>query len=199
MPEIELRPLTRADYPLLSEWLREPAVRRWWADDPSLSAIEEEYGAAVDGFDPTRVLVASEQGMPFGLIQWYRYADEPEYVAELDSAIELPHDATSIDYLVGVPEARRRGLGSAMVTAVLDQVQASGSRTVVVPVHAGNESSWRMLEGCGFHRVGEADLEPDNPEDDRRHLLYRLDLPPRLAKTRTADRGPGQASVLLGR
>lgn len=126
IPVIELRPLTRGDYPLLSDWLREPAVRRCWADDPSLSAIEEEYGAAAGGIDPARVLIASVQGTPFGLIQWHRY-------------------------LVEVPEARRRGPGSPMVTAV--------------------------LERRGFHRVGEADLEPDNPEDDRRHLVYRLDLP----------------------
>lgn len=63
-----------------------------------------------------------------------------------------------------------------MVAAVLQSIWASGSRTVVVPVHADNERSWRMLERCGFHLVGEASLEPDNPEDDRRHVVYRLEL-----------------------
>jgi aminoglycoside 6'-N-acetyltransferase len=173
---VDLRLLTRDDYWVLSEWLREPLVRRWWADDPSLSAIEEQYGGSIDGTDPTRVLVASEDGTAYGLVQWYRYADEPEYVAELGESVELPAGATSIDYLVGVPEARGRGLGSAMVAAVLELVRASGSRSVVVPVHAENESSWRMLERCGFRRVGEAELEPDNPDDDRRHVVYRLDL-----------------------
>jgi aminoglycoside 6'-N-acetyltransferase len=173
---VDLRPLTRDDYWLLSSWLREPLVRRWWADDPSLTAIEEQYGGSIDGTDPTHVLIASDEGTAFGLIQWYRYADEPEYVAELGACVDLPDQATSIDYLIGLPEARGRGLASAMVAAVLQPVWASGSRTVVVPVHADNERSWRMLERCGFRLVGEADLEPDNPEDDRRHVVYRIDL-----------------------
>jgi len=47
----------------------------------------------------------------------------------------------------------------------------------VVAVHAGNRASSRLLERCGFRLVGEADLDPDNPEDDRRHVVHRLDLP----------------------
>lgn len=177
MPDVELRPLVREDYWLISTWLREPLVRRWWAENPSLSAIEEQFGASIDGTDAAHVSIASEDGTPFGLVQWYFYRDESEYVAELGEAVDLPEGATSIDYLIGVPEARGRGLGSAMVTAVLAPIHTAGSRTVVVPVHADNESSWRMLGRCGFHRVGEIELEPDNPADDRRHVVYRLDLP----------------------
>lgn len=176
MPDIELRPITREDYWLISTWLREPLVRRWWAENPSLSAIEEQYGASIDGNDAAHVLIASEAGTPFGLIQWYFYRDESDYVAELGDAVELPDGATSIDYLIGAPDSRGRGLSSAMVSAVLQPIRASGSRTVVVPVHADNESSWLMLERCGFHRIGEIELEPDNPDDDRRHVVYRLDL-----------------------
>jgi aminoglycoside 6'-N-acetyltransferase len=176
MPDVDLRPLTRDDYWLLSTWLREPLVRRWWADDPSLSGLEEQYGASIDGTDAAHPLIASVEGTPFGLIQWYFYRDEAEYVAELGGAVELPEDATSIDYLIGSPEFRGRGLALAMVAAVLAPIREAGSRTVVVPVHADNESSWGMLARAGFHLVGEADLEPDNPEDDRRHVVYRLDL-----------------------
>jgi aminoglycoside 6'-N-acetyltransferase len=35
------------------------------------------------------------------------------------------------------------------------------------------------LEKAGFRLVGEAELEPDNPVDDRRHVVYRLDRPVR--------------------
>lgn len=173
---VDLRPLTRDDYWVLSGWLREPLVRRWWADDPSLSGLEEQYGASIDGTDAAHPLIASIEGTPFGLIQWYCYRDESEYVAELGDAVDLPDGATSIDYLIGVPELRGQGLARAMVAAVLQPIRAAGSRTVVVPVHADNEASWGMLAGCGFRRMGEIELEPDNPEDDRRHVVYRLDL-----------------------
>lgn len=176
MPDVELRPFLREDYWLLSTWLRDPLVARWWADDPSLIAIEEQYGPSIDGLDAAHILLASYDGTPYGLIQWYRYVDETDYVIQLGDAVELPDDATSIDYLIGVPELRGRGLATAMVAAVLEPIRAAGSRTVVVPVHADNVDSWRMLERSGFRRVGEADLEPDNPADDRRHVVYRLDL-----------------------
>ncbi len=178
MPDVSLRPFTRDDYWLLSSWLREPMVARWWADDPSLLAIEEQYGPSIDGLDAAHLMIAADAtGTAYGLIQWYRYADETEYVAQLGDAVDLPDDATSIDYLIGSPDFRGQGLASSMVEAVLAPIHAAGSRTVVVPVHADNEHSWRMLERCGFRRVGEADLEPDNPADDRRHVVYRLDLP----------------------
>jgi aminoglycoside 6'-N-acetyltransferase len=176
MPVVELRPFTREDYWLLSTWLRDPLVARWWADDPSLIAIEEQYGPSVDGLDAAHILLASYDGAAYGLIQWYRYLDESDYVAQLGDAVDLPDDATSIDYLIGSPELRGRGLASAMVAAVLVPIRQAGSKTVVVPVHADNEDSWRLLERCGFRRVGEADLEPDNPADDRRHVVYRIDL-----------------------
>ena len=33
LPAVELRPLQRADFPLLARWLAEPLVARWWAHE----------------------------------------------------------------------------------------------------------------------------------------------------------------------
>ncbi len=54
------------------------------------------------------------------------------------------------------------------------------SSCVVVPVNAANRASWRMLEKAGFTLVAEGELEPDNPIDDRGHLVWRLDRPEKL-------------------
>ena len=63
----------------------------------------------------------------------------------------------------------RRGGGRGRAAAI-------GDAPVVVPVHAGNAASAGVLRAAGFSVVTEADLEPDNPADDRRHVVYRLDL-----------------------
>jgi len=34
-----------------------------------------------------------------------------------------------------------------------------------------------VLEKVGFRRIGEAQLEPDNPIDPPLHYVYRLDRP----------------------
>jgi len=176
VPVVELRPISRDDFPLLGEWLREPLIAEWWHDDPAPGALERRYGPSVDGADPARVLIASEQGEPVGLIQWYRLDDEPEYRAELEAVVPVPAGAVSLDYLIGSADRRGRGLGRAMIVAALREVRAAGAPAVLVPVHAGNVASRRVLQRCGFRPVATADLEPDNPAHDRGHVLFRLDL-----------------------
>ena len=46
---------------------------------------------------------------------------------------------------------------------------------VMVAVHADNVASWRVLQRVGFRHVGSGRMAPDNPRDDERHVVYRLD------------------------
>ncbi|KQS57904.1 hypothetical protein ASG36_15105 [Geodermatophilus sp. Leaf369] len=175
---ITLRPLQREDLALPRSWLDEPLVRRWWADDSSAEAVEAQYGPSVDGTDPTRVWVVLDDGAPVGLVQGYRWADEPAELAAMATVWPVPDGAVSVDYLLGVPSARGRGVGPALVSAAVAELQAlyPDARDVVVPVHAENRRSWRALEKAGFTRVAEGELEPDDPADSRDHVVYRLEL-----------------------
>ena len=169
--DVTLRPLTRADLPLLGDWLREPLVDEWWHDDPAPEALERRYGPAIDGNEPTVLRLGLVDGVPAGFVQWYRFADEPEYTAELAAAgVAVPPEAWSLDYLVGAAEHRRRGVGTALVRGAL---AAIGPAPVLVPVHADNPGSAGVLRNAGFALVAEADLEPDNPAHSRRHLVLR--------------------------
>ena len=162
------RPLTRADFALLARWLAEPLVARWWNHDVTPEALERDFGPAVDGTEPGEVCVASLDGTPFGLIQRYVIADHPEYVEELAPIIAVPPTALSVDYLIGEPDLRGRGLGARMIAAFI-----ADADDVIVPVSAGNTASWRALERAGFARVAEGELEPDNPGEGRAHVIYR--------------------------
>jgi aminoglycoside 6'-N-acetyltransferase len=165
---VELRPLTRADLPLLGGWLQEPLVDEWWHDDPAPEALERRYGPAIDGLQPTELRIGERDGVAVGFVQWYRLADEPEYTAELAPHLPIPEDAWSLDYLVGAEEHRRRGIGTALVRAALAEI---GPHPVIVPVHAENPGSAGVLRNAGFRVVTAADLEPDNPAHSRRHLV----------------------------
>ncbi len=168
---IRLQPLQRADLRLLAAWLAEPLVARWWAEDPA--QVEQRYGPSLDGADPTALYLGVEDGVPVGFVQVYRFADEPAYTAELAPLVVVPEGALSIDYLVGEPSARGRGVGTALVRAAVERGFADhpGAQDVVVPVHADNRASWRALERAGFTRVAEGELEPDNPADSRDHVV----------------------------
>jgi len=175
-PDVELRPLSRADLPLVSRWLAEPLVARWWADDPAPEAVEAEYGPTVDGTDPTRVYLGLSDGEPFGLIQVWRFADEPDSYAELSRVCHVPPGALGIDYLIGEPDARGRGLGTAMIAAAVARGFADhpDADDVLVAVALGNEASWRALRRAGAVWYAEGEMAPDNPADPPDHVVHRF-------------------------
>lgn len=176
--DVGFRPLARADFDTLGRWLREPLIAWWWSDDPSPAAIEATYGPAIDGHESTDVCIVTIDGNDAGLIQRYRIADEAEYVDELAPLVDLPDGVMSIDYLLS-QDAAGGGRGTAVIGAFVARLwdDHPACPCIVVPVHADNRRSWRALERCGFARVAEGDLTPDNPAHSPRHVIYRLDRP----------------------
>ncbi|MBF6331335.1 GNAT family N-acetyltransferase [Nocardia transvalensis] len=176
-PQFTCRRLTTEDFPMLGEWLAQPHVRRWWNHEFTPEAIERDFGPSARGEDPSEDLLIYADGEPVGLVQRCRLHDFPEYVAELTPLIEVPAEAMSIDYLVGDPQLVGRGLGSAMIGAVIAGTWADHPRAdcVIVPVTAANRASWRALENAGLRRIAEGPLTPDNPADDGHHFIYRID------------------------
>ena len=176
--KVAFRPLTRADFDLLGGWLAEPLVARWWCHEHSAAALERDFGPSVDGDDPTEVFIATVGGRAFGLIQRHRIADAPDYERELRALWPLPVGALSIDYLIGEPDLRGRGLGSTMIATLAGQTERDlqGAADIVVPVAAGNRASWRALERAGFRLVATGPLTPDNPADPPDHVVYHRAL-----------------------
>jgi aminoglycoside 6'-N-acetyltransferase len=175
-PVVELRLVRRVDLPLLGRWLQEPLVARWWNEPGSAEAVEARYGPSIDGTDPTALYLGLHEGEPFGMVQVYAFADEPGYTAELSAVCPVPSGALSIDYLIGEPAARGRGLGAAMIAAAVARGFADhpDARDVLVPVALGNEASWRALRRAGASWYAEGDLEPDNPVDPPQHVVHRF-------------------------
>ena len=108
-----------------------------------------------------------------------RFAEEPESLAELSAGCPVPPGARSIDYLVGAPADRGRGLGTAMIAAAVARGFADhpDAADVLVPVVRANEASWRTLLRAGATWYAEGELEPDNPVDSRDHVVLRFTRP----------------------
>jgi len=172
-------PIRRSDFALLSQWLATAHVARWWDDDPALDAIESDYGGCVDGTEPCEVFIAQWDGRPIGLIQRYRFGAYPQYAMEMAHIMDVAPECTSIDYLVGPPDALGKGWGSAMIAAMAARIWEDdpGTPRIIVPVQADNQASWRALERAGFVRVAEGELAPDNPADRPAHFIYSLGRP----------------------
>ena len=177
MNAFALRPITRSDFPLVARWRREPHVARWWCDSPEPQAIEAEYGGVIDGREAAQVFIAHGEGRPVGLVQRFALDGYPPYRDEIAAWTPVPAGAWSLDYFLGEPSVLRRGWGTALVAQLASGIFADhpAASAILVPVHADNLASCRVLERCGFRHAGDGEFEPDHPDDDRRHRIYRLD------------------------
>src|SRR6185437_1620197 len=107
MPGLSFRPLVRDDFAMLSRWLAEPHVAKWWCSPSDMAYIEHEYGPAIDGADPTELFVLQREDQPIGLFQRYLLDDYPDWAAAVGFT-----GAAAIDYLIGEPALVGQGLGS---------------------------------------------------------------------------------------
>jgi aminoglycoside 6'-N-acetyltransferase len=149
--------MTDDDLPLLHRWLNEPGVVRWWeGDDVSWAGVVDEYSEAAA--DPhVEYWLALVGGREVGWAQLWPTADEPDEVQPWWDA-GVARASGSIDYLVGEPGDRRRGVGSAMIRAFVRDVafprHPQWVQVAVAPL-AANTASWRALEKAGFRFLAE--------------------------------------------
>lgn len=156
---MEFRPLTDADLPLMHRWLNEPGVVEWWeGEDVSWDAVCAEYGEANPEPVEHWLALEDEGRAPVGWIQCYPVADHlaDEEVRQW-LALGVPETAAGIDYLIGDPAARGRGLGSRMIDAFVEQIvfaRHPGWDPVCASPYEANVGSWRALANAGFAHVG---------------------------------------------
>jgi len=176
---IAFRHLARSDYAMLRGWLLTPHVARWWADDSSDEGLEEMYGGCIDGIEPAEVFIAQRGSRDIGLAQRFRIDSYSEYREEIAALTDIPVGTSSIDYLIGPADAIGRGWGTELIRTFIARLWQDdpGATSIIVPVHAENTPSWRVLESAGFRRVATGHLTPDNPIDTTNNFIYRLDRP----------------------
>jgi ribosomal protein S18 acetylase RimI-like enzyme len=75
-----------------------------------------------------------------------------------------PPDECFLESLWVPPERRREGVGFAMITGILDRLQADGIRTVFLWVLDGNPDAIRLYERAGFALTGDREPLPDDPD-----------------------------------
>ena len=147
------RRLTDDDLPMMHRWLNEPGVVRWWeGDDVSWDAVARDY---VED-DEAEHWIATCGGDDVGWIQCWPVAAEPDE-CEQWLALGVHRTAAGIDYLVGDPARRGRGLGSAMIRAFVTEVVFGlhpGFTQAAAAPYTANEASWRALRNAGFRFLG---------------------------------------------
>ena len=130
---------------------------QWWeGDDVSWEGVVGDYSSTGRAGDPCEHWIAAVDGREVGWIQLWDVQTEPEEVAPW-WALGVDRTAGGIDYLIGDPGERGRGVGTAMLRAfVLDAFDRHPEYTQIgAAPYAANRASWRALERAGFRLLGE--------------------------------------------
>lgn len=170
--EFRLRPVRPADLPLVTKWMNDPAVAAYWSLDGPAEHTERHVSAQLAGDGRSTPCLGLIDGTPMSYWEVYR--------ADLDPLARhyrsQPHD-TGIHLLLGPPDARGRGLGSILLTALADHLLRYAPRLVGEP-DVRNTPSVRAFHNAGFHPAAELDLP-----DKRAVLMTRSALPTRRTAT----------------
>jgi aminoglycoside 6'-N-acetyltransferase len=168
---VSFRPLQTVDLPLVARWQARPHVARWWRAPADLESVTREYEPIIAGRDPTEVFVVESDGEPVGFIQRYLLADNPEWAA----AIGIQEGA-GIDYYIGQEPLTGRGLGSRAIAQFAEETFARHPTVnlIVAAPQQDNVASWRALEKAGFERIGQGQLDSDDPSDAGLAYIYGL-------------------------
>lgn len=168
---VAFRPLQDADLPVLTAWLAEPHVRRFYQKQPvTLADVAREYGPAIRGEEPSRSHLAIRNGAPFAYLQCYRNVDYPEWCAIIGV-----RDGISVDLFIGDPVCLRRGLGQAALGAYLRQVAFPaypGETRAYIGHELINAAALKCSQAVGFRPLRRF------LEDGLEMMLLTFDKPP---------------------
>ena len=161
-PELNFRPLTRADFPLVVDWLARPHVAEWWGSPLDFGGVEAKYGPCIDRSDPTLLFTCAEGADAVGLMQIYRMADNPEYAL----AVGID-DAGGIDLLIGDETRCGRGLGPRIIGGAAELIwsrypEVSGA---LAGPSTRNARSRRAFEKAGFVALRQVTV-PEEEDDE---------------------------------
>ena len=156
---LAFRPITRADFPLLHEWLARPHVARWWHGVPTPEEVETDFGPMLDESSTTRAYIVLGDDEPIGYIQSYVALGSGEgwWERETDPGVR------GIDQFLADPDLLGRGIGRRMIRQFVAELFADPAVTrIQIDPSPTNFRAIRCYRSAGFVPVGVIET-PDGP------------------------------------
>jgi aminoglycoside 6'-N-acetyltransferase len=162
------RRATTDDLPLLSRWLAERHVAKWWGK----AGVEiKQIEAHISGGD-AEPLVVHADGSPVGYLQWWPAASDSDIPPQ-------PDGTRGIDFLIGETVALGKGHGPGMIKAFAELCAPDAVPRLVSDPDGRNISCVGCLGRAGFTPHGLI-----GPPNARRLLMVRDLIPqPTLGST----------------
>ena len=135
--------------------------------------------------DPSSFLSNHEREEAYDEQQWREEFSRGEWNIMLADAKEIgllgvtrektmPIEECYLEYLWIARDFRRAGLGSTLLTVVLEDLRGAGIETVWLYILDGNHGALRFYQRFGFESTNERQLLPDHPAGSEERMKLRL-------------------------
>ena len=158
-----IRPMAAGDVPVVSAMEQEVFTDPW-----SENAFHEELSAA-----GRRYLVAEEGGAPVGY----------------GGLLVVGEDAHVVTLAVD-PAAQRRGLGTRLMVALVEEALAAGASHLTLEVRVSNEAAQHLYRRFGFETVG---VRRHYYRDEDALIMWAMDVDSAEYARRLAEIREGEA------
>lgn len=153
---LSIRPMhdDTGDYELMVRWQNAPHVREWWDyDDPPLTLGQAtlNYQEDTQPGSATTPCIVELESRAIGYCQFYPWEEEVESALEI--GFEPRPGWWGLDVLIGEPECTDRGIGTQVVSLLVDHLaQAHGASGVALTTSIENHRAIRCYEKSGFRK-----------------------------------------------
>ena len=149
-------PVTRADYPLLRDWLAQPHLGGWWGDpETEIALIEQDMES---GPTDMRLVVHGATGRPFAYVQ-----DYPAHHWPAPQFAGLPAGARAMDSFFGDPDFLGQGHGKGFLRQRATELLEAGAEMVLVDPDPANARAVAAYRGAGFAPLFTRPCEDGDP------------------------------------
>ncbi len=154
------------EYEILVAWRARPHVSRWWDTDGPPFTFElarDSYGPDAEDQNTTYCFIELD-GRPIGFIQFFRWQDYAEEAREI--GIPDSETASSLDVLIGEPDAIGLGFGSRAIDLTCRLLFEQGASTVALTTALDNVRAHGAFQKAGFRKIRRV-LDSDTRQGER--------------------------------
>jgi aminoglycoside 6'-N-acetyltransferase len=154
---------------LVSGWLRQPHVARWYLAGSTITHELAELRQGISPEEPTHALIVLEHSRPIGFCQWYLCDHYPDHA----KAVAAHAGDVGLDYAIGDPARAGRGIGTELIAELIRHIRrVHPAAGLIADPAAANVASRRVLEKNGFELLREGPVASERTGATM--AIYRL-------------------------
>ena len=148
---LQVRELERVDKVLLSKWLSDPEILRYYEGRDNPFDIEKVEQAFFDDEENVVRCLIEFSGIPIGYVQFYIVDEQERQVYGYDNSSEIVY---GMDQFIGESAYWDKGIGTQLVRSMVTYLtEEEDADRIVMDPQTWNERAIHCYEKCGFEKV----------------------------------------------